>query len=211
MAGWPDSRLERNESGGGSRTGNSVKLKPKIWLLLGALLSVVLAVDLTFSYHKLKMESRAETEYDARTIYGFMMATRRNLSAAVHCQRIAGEREDHRISAGTFVLAHFQDFSNWNRSGIIFNNVTDRPRNPKNLADRFELEAMRWFGANPKETERMRDIVTDQGVGYMLYTAPIRIEPFCLKCHGERAAAPPAFESVMPLPMATKWVTCAVW
>jgi diguanylate cyclase (GGDEF)-like protein/PAS domain S-box-containing protein len=169
-----------------------VKLKPKIWLLLGALLSVVLAVDLTFSYQKLKAETRAETEYDARTIYGFMMATRRIYQQ----QFIASGLPVNEKTLG-FLPAHSfsrisHDFSNWNRSGIIFNNVTDQPRNPGNQADRFELEAMRWFGANPKATERMRDIVTDRGVGYMLYTAPIRIEPFCLKCHGDRAAAPPS-------------------
>ncbi|MDP2788197.1 MAG: EAL domain-containing protein [Pseudomonadota bacterium] len=169
-----------------------MKLKFKIWLLLSALLSVVLAIDLAFSYQKLKAESRAESEYDARTVYGFMMATRRIYQQ----QFIASGLPVNEKTIG-FLPAHSfsrisHDFANWNQSGIVFNNVTDRPRNPGNQADRFELEAMNWFRANPKASERMRDIVTDRGVGYMLYTAPIRIEPFCLKCHGERAAAPPS-------------------
>ncbi len=167
-----------------------MKLKLKIWLLLGALLSVVLAIDLTFSYQKLKTETRAEAEYDARTIYGFMMATRRLYQQ----QFIASGLPVNEKTIG-FLPAHSisrisHDFANWNRSGIVFNNVTDRPRNLGNQADRFELAAMRWFRSNPQASERMFDIVTDQGVGYLLYTAPIRIEPFCLKCHGERAAAP---------------------
>jgi diguanylate cyclase (GGDEF)-like protein/PAS domain S-box-containing protein len=169
-----------------------VKLKIKIWLLLSALLSVVLAIDLSFSYKKLEAETRKETEYDARTIYGFMMATRRIYQQ----QFIASGLPVNEKTIG-FLPAHSfsrisHDFANWNQNGIIFNNVSDQPRNPGNQADRFELEAMNWFSANPKATERMRDIVTDKGIGYMLYTAPIRIEPFCLKCHGDRAAAPPS-------------------
>lgn len=153
-------------------------------------MSVVLAIDLTFTYQKLEKETRAESEYDARTIYGFMMATRRIYQE----QFIASGLPVNEKTIG-FLPAHSfsrisHDFANWNKSGIIFNNVSDQPRNPGNRADRFELESMNWFRANPKETEQMRDIVTDQGVGYMLYTAPIRIEPFCLKCHGPREAAP---------------------
>jgi hypothetical protein len=168
-----------------------VKLKVKIWLLLSALLSVVLAVDLIVSYRNLKAETRAEIEYDARTIYGFMMATRRIYQQ----QFIASELPVNDATIG-FLPAHSflrisRDFANWNRNGIIFNNVSDRPRNPANLADRFETEAIDWFAAHPKDTERMREIVTDQGIGYLLFTAPIRIEPLCLKCHGTPEAAPP--------------------
>jgi len=172
-----------------------VKLKFKIWLLLSVLLSVVLAVDLTFSYLKLKKETRAEAEYDAKTLYGFMMATRRIYQQ----QFIASGLPVNEKTIG-FLPAHSfsrisHDFANWNQSGIIFNNVSDRPRNPGNRADRFELEAMNWFRANPKATELLRDIVTDRGIGYLLFTAPIRIEPFCLKCHGPRDAAPPSIRA----------------
>jgi diguanylate cyclase (GGDEF)-like protein len=169
-----------------------MKLKFNIWLLLSALLSVVLAIDLAFSYQKLKSETRAETEYDAKTIYGFMMATRRVYQE----QFIASKLPVNDATIGLLPAHSFsrisQDFANWNNNGIIFNNVSDVPRNPKNQADKFELEAINWFRVNPKATEQMRDIVTEQGVGYLLFTAPIRIEPFCLKCHGERAAAPPS-------------------
>ncbi len=172
-----------------------MKLKPKIWLLLGAVLSIVLAVDLAVSYQKLKTETRAEIEYDAKTVYGFMMATRR-----IYQQQFiaSGLPVDDRTIG--FLPAHSfsrisKDFANWNRSGIVFNNVSDVPRNPGNKADRFEMEAIAWFRANPRATQRMSDIVTDQGVGYQLFTAPIRIEPFCLKCHGDRAAAPPSIRN----------------
>jgi hypothetical protein len=54
-----------------------MSLKRKVWLWLALLIGVILSVDLTVSYVKLNKELRSEVEYDARTIYGFMMATRR--------------------------------------------------------------------------------------------------------------------------------------
>ena len=168
-----------------------MKLKTKIWLLLGALMCVVLAIDLSISYRRLSAMLQAEAEYDARTVYGFMMATRR-----IYQQQFIDSGLPVNDKTIGFLPAHSfsrisKEFANWNKSGIIFNNVTDAPRNPVNQADRFELEDMNWFRATPKASERMREIVTDKGVGYLLYTAPIRIEPYCLQCHGERAAAPP--------------------
>ncbi len=169
-----------------------MKLKTKIWLLLGALMSVVLAVDLSLSYRRLGATLLAEAEYDARTIYGFMMATRR----IYHQQFIDSGLPVNDKTIG-FLPAHAlsrisRDFANRDKSGIVFNNVSDMPRNPGNLADRFELEDMAWYRANPGSTERLRKIVTGQGANYLLYTAPIRIEPYCLKCHGEREEAPPS-------------------
>jgi diguanylate cyclase (GGDEF)-like protein/PAS domain S-box-containing protein len=152
----------------------------------------VLAVDLTFSYWKLEEETRAELEYDAKTIYGFMMSTRRIYQEQFFASGLpVNDKTIGFLPAHSF-LRISKDFANWSRSGIVFNNVSDQPRNPANQADRFELAAMDWFRARPESTELMRDIVTDQGVGYLLFTAPIRIEPFCLKCHGDKEAAPPS-------------------
>ena len=169
-----------------------MKLKTKIWLLLGALMSVVLTIDLSFTHRQLTEEMRKEAAYDARSIYGFMMATRR----VYQKQFIESGLPVNDSTIGLLPAHSFsrisKDFASWNQSGIVFNNVTDIPRNTGNQADRFELEAMAWFRANPKVTERMSGIVDDKGVGYELYTAPIWIEPFCLKCHGRREAAPPS-------------------
>ncbi len=169
-----------------------MKLKFKIWLLLGLLMGVVLVIDLTFGYQKLKALTRAETEYDAKSIYGFMMATRQIYIE----QFLASGLPVNEKNLG-FLPAHSLSrisdaFANWNKNGIVFNNVSDRARNPGNQADRFELEAINWFRANPKATELLRDIVTENGVGYLLYTAPILIEPYCLTCHGKRDDAPPS-------------------
>jgi diguanylate cyclase (GGDEF)-like protein/PAS domain S-box-containing protein len=119
-----------------------------------------------------------------------MMATRR-----VYQQQFIDSGlpvNDHTVG---FLPAHSfsriaKDFANWNDNGILFNNVSDRPRNAGNQADRDELIAMEWFRSNPKANERMDEVASGNGTRYLLYSAPIWIEPFCLKCHGGEADAP---------------------
>ena len=167
-----------------------MKLRNKIWLWLGGLTAVLLVIDLGMSYRKYSAELRNEAESDARAIYGYMMATRR----VYQKQFIASGLELNEKTVG-FLPAHSfsriaREFGRFNDSGILFNNVSDLPRNPGNRADRFELEDMAWYRQYPKNKERARNIVDDQGRGYLLYTAPIWVESYCLLCHGERAAAP---------------------
>jgi len=169
-----------------------MSLKTKIWLLLGMLMGVVLAADLTVSYRKMATELRAEAEYDAKTVYGFMMATRR-----IYQKQFLDSGLPVNDATVGFLPAHSfsrisKDFANWNQSGILFNNVSDKPRNPGNRADRFEMAAITWFRANPRETQRMLDIADDKGIQYLHYTAPIWVEPSCLVCHGAVEAAPPS-------------------
>ena len=150
----------------------------------------MLAIDLAVTHTKLEDEIDSATEYEARTVYGFMMATRR-----IYQQQFVDSKLPVNANTIGFLPAHSfsrisKDFANWNQNGIVFNNVTDIARNPVNQADRFELEDMAFFRSQRSAKERLRKIVSDQGVGYLLYTAPILIEPGCLLCHGPRAAAP---------------------
>jgi hypothetical protein len=165
-------------------------LTRKTWLALAVILGILAVIDLAVSYRQMAAASRNELTYDARAIYGFMMATRRIYQE----QFIASGLPVNDDTIG-FLPAHSflrigQDFANWNDSGIVFNNVSDRPRNPANRADRFEQEAIDWFRDNPEANERFTEIQTAEGVSSLLYTAPIHIEKLCLKCHGKREKAP---------------------
>jgi len=88
-----------------------------------------------------------------------------------------------------------KDFSNWTKSGLTFNNVSDRPRNPDNMADPLELEIMGFFRDNPSEKVVFRPFEAENGDPYYIYARPIWIETFCLKCHGEREKAPPTIRN----------------
>ena len=167
-----------------------MKIRTKMWLALGTVMASVLTLDLVFEYRRIAEEHFTDQAAEARTIRGILMSVRR-----VYLKQFVDS--DLPVTPQTigFLPAHSmgtisRDFPNWDKSGISFNNVSDRPRNAANQADRFELDAMAWYRANPKAEERLQAIRDDKGLGWMHYTAPIWIEPYCLKCHGNRADAP---------------------
>ena len=167
-----------------------MKIHAKIWLSLGLVMTLVLGVDLAMEYRRISEEQFVEQAADARSIRGILMAVRR----VYHRQFLESGLPVDNKTVG-FLPAHAmgrisKDFPNWDKSGISFNNVSDRPRNPDNKADRFEVDAMNWFRANPKAEERLQPIQDDKGMGWMHYTAPLWIEPYCMGCHGDAAAAP---------------------
>lgn len=165
-------------------------LRLKMWSVLGLVLLAVLTLDLTVSWRKTQADQRIEQEMDVHALRALLMATRR----VYHQQFIASELPVNDKTIG-FLPAHSmarisQDYANWTNNGYRFNNVSDRPRNPANQADRFELAAMAFFRSNPQVAERMDPIQDEAGRRWFHYTAPIWIEPYCLKCHGKREDAP---------------------
>ena len=167
-----------------------MKIRTKIWLALGVVVTLMLTLDLVWRYHRIAEEQRAEQTTDVHTIRAMLMSVRR----IYHQQFLDSGLPVTNKTVG-FLPAHSlgriaRDFPNWDNSGITFNNVSDRPRNPENQADRFELEAMAFFRANKEVTEQIKNIVDDKGVGWVHYTAPIWIEQYCLQCHGKPEDAP---------------------
>ncbi len=161
-----------------------------MWMVLGITLVVILGTDLAFAWRKIHADQRAELEIDVHTIRGILMATRR----IYHRQFIKSGLPVTDDTVG-FLPAHAMgrisaDYKEWNDNGYRFNNVSDRPRNPANRADRFEKAAMDYYRANPTAKERLEPIVEDDGMRWLHYTAPIWIEGYCLQCHGAEANAP---------------------
>jgi len=167
-----------------------VKLQYKIWLVTSAIIVAIMAADLMFSVTTIEASIRDELTRDAKDIRALLMATRR----VYHRQFLDSGLPVDDQTIG-FLPAHAlsrisQDFHNWTRSGLSFNNVSDQPRNPANRADAYELEAMAWFRAHPKAEERLVEIKGEGGKDFYHYTTPIWIEAYCLKCHGDRSEAP---------------------
>jgi len=167
-----------------------MKLQLRIWLVAALVIVFITAADFFVSRALIERSVRGELEFDARNIRATLMAVRR-----IYQQQFLSSGlpvDDHTVG---FLPAHAMsriadDFPNWSGSGITFNNVSDRPRNPRNRADAVEQAAMDWFRANPSATERLNEIVSPGGEAYYHYTAPIWIETYCLQCHGKRSEAP---------------------
>lgn len=82
-----------------------------------------------------------------------------------------------------------EDFQKRTTQGMNFRNISDDNRNPKNAPYAYEREAIEYFKNNPNKKEFFRELHVDNKRVYF-YAAPIKIEPFCLMCHGKQEDAP---------------------
>ena len=167
-----------------------MNLQAKIWLGVGAVILAIMAADLYMGYRAIETHVRAELDENARIVRAILMATRR----VYHRQFMASGLPVDATTVG-FLPAHSlsrisADFPEWITTGLRFNNVSDRPRNPGNRADADELAAMDWFREHPQASERIAEIRDQAGRDIYHFTAPIWVESYCLGCHGERDAAP---------------------
>jgi PAS domain S-box-containing protein len=168
-----------------------MNLKLKIWLILGLVMLTLSALALVINYRAIEAEARALMHQQAMDLRATLMATRR----VYHKQFLASGLALDEKTLG-FLPAHAmtriaEEFPNWTRSGVRFNNVSDQPRNPANQADADELAAMAWFRANPAAEEYTGTIHTDAGKDYFHFAAPIWTEAYCLTCHAAPESAPP--------------------
>lgn len=76
------------------------------------------------------------------------------------------------------------DFESKAAQKISLRNVSETPLNLKNKADETEIEAIKYFRANPKQTEYMKAIKKD-GEDFFFFAAPIKMSGYCLSCHGK--------------------------
>ncbi len=164
-------------------------------LVLAVAFAISFAVLLGVQYLHRKQEIINAGLSEARDIRAILLATRR----VYHRQFLDSGLSFNDKTLG-FLPAHAlsrisKDFPNWSESGVSFNNVSDRPRNPTNAADARELESMTYFRANPKVRERLAPFTDAAGRSYLHISMPIYVEEYCLACHGTKNSAPPIIQA----------------
>ncbi len=172
-----------------------VRLRSRLLILMSVLLVLSFTILALLSYERERKHILDMALQQARDIRAVLMAVRR----VYHHQFLNSGLPLTDKTLG-FLPAHSlgrisKEFSNWSDSGIDFNNVSDRPRNPENAADAEELKAIRWFRKHPEEKERMVLVQEPGKPPYYQYSHPIWIETYCLRCHGRREEAPPAIRN----------------
>ncbi len=164
-------------------------------LILAATFTVSFVVLLGVQYLHRKQEILDASLSQARDIRAILMATRH----IYHRQFLDSGLPLNDATLG-FLPAHAlsnisKDFPNWSKTGLSFNNVSDRPRNPANAADARELESMAYFRANPTVHERSVAFTDAAGRSYFHISMPIYVEEYCLACHGAKSDAPPTIQA----------------
>ncbi len=170
-------------------------LKSQIILIMTITFTVALIILISLLYQNLNNHIIHDGIAQARNIRNILMSTRR----VYHHQFIESGIPLNNKTLG-FLPAHAlskisKDFSNWSESGMSFNNVSDRPRNPDNAADELELAAMQYFRTHPDKKEHFVPFANNRGESFYHFSMPIYVEEYCLKCHGKRENAPPTIRS----------------
>ncbi len=169
-----------------------MKLVYKLWLGIGCVLLLALAVMAWFDYQHTRHSVEAALREQGRALHGVLIAMQRTYQRQFLASGVALDAE----TAG-FLPAHAmsriaEEFKSNSPDGLQFNTVSDRARNPGNQADAVEMDAIRHFRANPAAKERLATFSDPNGKHYYHYATPIWTEPSCLTCHGDPASAPAA-------------------
>ncbi|MBZ0110174.1 MAG: PAS domain S-box protein [Candidatus Scalindua rubra] len=166
-----------------------MKLRTKLLLILIFVFLSTFSTIECIRYQSIKNGVVSDLRREARNIRDILMATRR-----VYHQQFLDSGMPLTEKTLGFLPAHSlsrisNDFANWTKDRLYFNNVSDRPRNQKNAADAIEKEAIMYYRGNPTEVERFVPFKSEEGESFYHYSTPIWIEEYCLKCHGKKEDA----------------------
>ncbi|RDE19063.1 EAL domain-containing protein [Motiliproteus coralliicola] len=174
----------------------NLTLKSKLLITIGLVFICSFGAVIYYDYQNAREEIIANLKNEATTIQGVLRATRK-----VYRHQFITSGVPLNDKTVGFLPAHAlnrisDEFNNWVKSGLSFNNVSDRPRNPKQQADNVELEAMAFFRKNPQVKQRIRYFQDEQGRSFYHYASPLWITQSCLQCHGKREDAPLSIQTL---------------
>ncbi len=169
-----------------------MKLSNKITLITLFFSLLFIIFYSVYRYHIVEINIEQTTREKSDTIYGILMSVRKVYqkqflnSGIALTNKTVGFLPAHSMSR---ISEEFR--ANWDKQGIIYNNVSDDPRSKKNQADSDELLAMDFFRKQDDQTLYSREIINNSHT-YQFYARPIWVKKYCLKCHGKKADAPAA-------------------
>lgn len=162
-----------------------IHLNKKIFWITSALVIISNSILTFHTYQQINEHIQTRALSKAESLKEYFISMR-----YVYHQQFINSGIDLNDSTVGFLPAHASTlisdmFSEISKDKISIRNVTDRPRNPKNMADSFELKAMEYFKNNPK-TDSKIEKVTQNNKEIFRYTSPLLIEGYCISCHGKK-------------------------
>lgn len=89
----------------------------------------------------------------------------------------------------TYVRREVMEIFNNTIPEYVYRRVSDRPLNPKNMADGFHLEMMRYFEEN-RDRQLWQGKAKIDEQEFLMHVRPIISDRSCLRCHGGLGNAP---------------------
>ncbi len=167
-----------------------MKLKYKIFITLSLILIPTFGVLEYLHYQSEKKHVFAHLRQDARNIRSILMSTHHVFLKQFIKSGVSLNEKTIGFLPVNAMSRISSDFKIWNDYPITFKNASDRPRNPNNRADSLEMEAIKLYRQNRDINESFLPYKSSEGEDYFHFSSPIRVEMYCLKCHGRREDAP---------------------
>ena len=169
----------------------TINLNKKIFWLVSSLIlffNLILSVYI-YNENQALIEKKAYETSEALQKYFVSMRY------VYHHQFLASGFDINDTTVG-FLPAHASslisdEFAKNIKDGTTIRNVTDRPRNPVNKADEFEVSMMEYFKKHPDAKNRITKI-EQNGREFFHFAAPLSINKYCLTCHGAKEEALPS-------------------
>jgi len=156
----------------------------KVYLIFSIIIITIFGAKLYKENIEGQRIANLSMKYEAKSIADFLMAFRttyQNIFIKNHIQ-LNEDNIDFLPVRTTSEIAKI--FSSLNAQAII-STISQRPRNIKNLANKRQLEAIKYFAKNKDKEYLSKNI---NGIYY--YSQPLYITKTCLKCHGKKDKAP---------------------
>ena len=137
-----------------------------------------------FYAESIKSDIYIDAKKEAHLLRDYMMSMRN----VYHNQFLDSSIELNDKTIG-FLPAHASTlvsdmFMKKNTNGFYIRNVSDNPRNPKNIADASEMQAISYFNKYANSKEYVKDKTS-----FIQFAYPIRTKQYCLACHGKKEEA----------------------
>ena len=162
-----------------------LNLTKRLFWIVALLVLCANAFLVSYLYHQAEDLAKIRAYSKAKTLHDYFLSMR-----FVYHKQFLESGIDLNDSTIGFLPAHASthisdDFLKRSTQGITINNVSDRPRNPDNKADALETKAIHYFNQNPNQNETI-ELIKDGKKEFFFFAAPLRIQPYCLVCHGEK-------------------------
>lgn len=178
------------------------KTKSRTWLWLAAVVVGACSVSAVI-YHQTRGYAIGQAEEEIQNLLSQHKAihlyTQRDAHPALYKAKNDGQIEQDFYSpeflSSSYMVRNTHAYLNEVRkeggdSELYYKMAATNPRNAVNIADALEKKLIEMFNAD-RAAQEYRDVIEIDGKKHLYYARPfLETDPACLKCHGDRQAAP---------------------
>jgi len=156
----------------------------KYFIIFAIILSTLLGYKTYEQYHTISKTQNIIIQNQSKTLIDFVKSFRKTYQNVFLKENISIDNKTiHLLPVKTTPMIA-KIFAKAQNNDITIKTVSDKPRNPSNLANAFEMEMIQYFKLHPKKQYKF---IKKQNS--FIFIEPLYIEKSCLKCHGKREDA----------------------